>query len=51
MDTVDAWTGSLKVAVTVLEVGTPVAFGAGVRAERVGGVVSAAVVSNTASTQ
>ena len=35
------WTASLKVAVTVVEVGTPVAPDAGVRAVMVGGVVSA----------
>ena len=35
------WTGSLKVAVTVVEVATPLAPDAGVRAVMVGGVVSA----------
>ena len=38
---VPAWTASLKVAVTVEEVATPVAPAAGVRAVMVGGVVSA----------
>ena len=35
------WTGSLNVAVTVVDVATPVAPAAGVRAVTVGGVVSA----------
>ena len=48
---VPAWMGSLNVAVTVLVVGTPVAFAAGLLAVTVGGVVSVAEVSKTTSTQ
>ena len=44
-------TGSLKVAVTVVVVGTPAAPGAGARADSVGGTVSVAVVLKTTSTQ
>ena len=40
--TVDAVTGSLNVAVTVVDVAIPTAFGAGVRPVTVGGVVSLA---------
>jgi hypothetical protein len=45
------WIDSLKVAVTVVAVETPDAFGAGVSAVTVGGVVSVAVVLYTTSTQ
>jgi hypothetical protein len=51
MLTEDGVTGSSNVTVTFVEVGTPVAFGAGVRAATLGAVVSVAVVSNTTSTQ
>jgi hypothetical protein len=47
----DAVTGSLKVAVTLAEVETPTALGAGARAVRTGGVVSVVVVLKTTSTQ
>ena len=40
------WTGSLKVAVTLVPAATPVAPGAGVRPVTVGGVVSGAAVVN-----
>jgi hypothetical protein len=48
---VDSWTASLKVAVTEVVTGTPDAPTAGVRAMIVGGVVSAALVWKTTSTQ
>jgi hypothetical protein len=44
-------TGSLNVAVTAVEVATPVAPLAGVLPVMAGGVVSVAVVSKTTSTQ
>src|SRR5664280_628794 len=48
---VPAWMGSLNVAVTVVVVGTPVAFAAGLFAVTVGGVLSTTDVANTTSTQ
>ena len=51
MATVPAWMGSLNVAVTVVAVGTPVAFVTGLLAVAVGGVVSVEDVLKTTSTQ
>ena len=48
---VPAWTGSLRVAVTVVVGGIPVALDAGLVPVTVGGVVSETLVSNTVSTQ